>query len=272
MKLSVTIITKNEAAHIVECIESVAFADEVIVLDSGSTDETCALAERAGAKVFHSTDWPGFGPQKNRALSYAQGEWVLSLDADERVSAELATQIKAVINEHSPNARYKAYEVSRLSCYGGRWMRYSGWHPDFVLRLFRRTEAQFTDDLVHESVRYDGPVGRLKGVVYHYPYDSVETHIRKMDQYSSAAAQSQHVRGRKISIAGIVLKMFWTFVRVYIIRRGFLDGKQGLILALMAATGNMYRYSKLWFLQQDTNWHPPTPSRETSKQKDPDTL
>src|SRR5690625_1736003 len=107
IKLSVTIITRNEAAHIVECIESVAFADEVIVLDSGSTDETCALAERAGAKVFHSTDWPGFGPQKNRALSYAQGEWVLSLDADERVSAELATQIKAVINEHSPNARYK---------------------------------------------------------------------------------------------------------------------------------------------------------------------
>jgi len=292
VRLSVTIITKNEAAHIVDCIRSVAFADEVIVLDSGSTDDTCALAEQAGAKVFQSTDWPGFGPQKNRALDYAQGDWVLSLDADERISPELAQQIVQVVRRdaqptadqaaapttemaqggaHSA-AAVGAYELSRLSCYGGRWMRHSGWHPDFVLRLFRRTQGRFSDDLVHESVQYQGPVGRLEGVIYHYPYDSLSTHIKKQDHYSTAAAQSLYARGRKISVLGIVLKMFWTFVRVYIIRRGFLDGKQGLILAMMAATGNMYRYSKLWFLQRDTHWHPPMPSPETNKQKDPDTL
>ncbi|HLR30555.1 MAG TPA: glycosyltransferase family 2 protein, partial [Paenalcaligenes sp.] len=248
MRLSVTIITKNEAAHIIDCIHSVAFADEVIVLDSGSTDDTCALAEQAGAKVFKSADWPGFGPQKNRALDYAQGEWVLSLDADERISSELAQQILAVINPTTGSDNRDipdAYELSRMSCYGGRWMQYSGWRPDFILRLFRRTQARFSDDLVHESVQFKGRVGQLQGVIYHYPYDSVETHIKKMDHYSTAAAQSLWARGRKISVVGILLKMFWTFVRVYIIRRGFLDGKQGLILALMAATGNMYRYSKL---------------------------
>lgn len=272
MRLSVTIITKNEAAHIVECIESVSFADEVIVLDSGSMDDTCALAKQAGAKVYHSADWPGFGAQKNRALEYAQGEWVLSLDADERVSPELAQQIQMVLTQGSSHQSYDAYELSRLSCYGGRWMKHSGWHPDFVLRLFKRGKARFSDDLVHESVQYKGDIGRLQGVIYHYPYDSVATHIRKMDQYSTAAAQSLFARGKKISIAGVVLKMLWTFVRVYIIRRGFLDGRQGLLLALMAATGNMFRYSKLWFLQHNTNWHPPMPSPESSKQKDPNTL
>jgi len=262
IKLSVTIITKNEAAHIVSCIESVAFADEVIVLDSGSADETCALAEQAGARVFHTADWPGFGPQKNRALDYAQGQWVLSLDADERVSPELAAEIQQLLAQ--PSQEYAAYEISRRSCYGGRWMCHSGWYPDFLLRLFRRDQARFTDDLVHESVRYDGPLGRLHGLIYHYPYDGPDTHINKMNAYSSTAAQSLYARGRRISIFGMTVKMFWTFVRVYIIRRGFLDGREGFILALMAATGNMFRYSKLWFLQRDTNWQPPMPGPQPS--------
>lgn len=271
MKLSVIIITKNEAAHIEQCIASVFFADEIIVLDSGSSDETCALAKRAGAKVFQSADWPGFGPQKNRALSYAQGQWILSLDADERVSPQLAEEIQQVIASDCTvqPALFEAYEISRLSCYAGRWMYHSGWHPDFILRLFRRDKARFSDDLVHESVQYKGSLGQLQGVIYHYPYDSQAAHIAKMSQYAEAAAQGLYARGKKIGMAGIAVKMLWTFIRIYFIRKGFLDGRQGFILALMAATGNMFRYTQLWFLNQGVDWHPERPDEANTQAKPP---
>lgn len=271
LKLSVIIITKNESENIVECLESVYFADEIIVVDSGSEDDTCMLARQAGAIVYQTTDWPGFGPQKNRALSYAKGQWVLSLDADERISKHLAQEIKQLLaldnNSENIEPIYSAYEISRLSCYAGRWMQHAGWHPDYVLRLFQRKKARFSEALVHESVRYDGPKGRLKGVIYHYPYDSADTHIQKMNHYSSAAAKALHERGKTISIPGVFFKMFWTFIRVYLIRRAFLDGKPGLMLALMAATGNMFRYSKLWFLNEDINWKPALPSQVAQKKE-----
>lgn len=264
MRLSVIIITKNEAAHIEQCIASVGFADEIIVLDSGSTDDTCSRARRAGAKVFQSADWPGFGVQKNRALDYAQGQWVLSLDADERVGAALGAEIQRLLSADKAGQRpsFEAYEVSRLSCYAGRWMRHSGWHPDYLLRLFRRGKARFSDDLVHERVVPSGPIGRLQGLIYHYPYDSQATHIAKMSHYAEAAAQGLHARGKKIGMVGITVKMLWTFIRVYFLRRGFLDGRQGFILALMAASGNMFRYTQLWFLNEQIDWHPPSPDAD----------
>ncbi|NYT86635.1 glycosyltransferase family 2 protein [Pollutimonas harenae] len=246
MKLSVIIITKNEAAHIGDCIDSVAFADEVIVVDSGSTDETREIAAGKGAKVSLTADWPGFGLQKNRALDLATGDWVLSIDADERVTPELATEIKKEL-EHP---RADAYKIPRLSNYAGRWIRHSGWWPDHVLRLFKRGTARFSDAAVHESVQTASPVAVLSAHFLHYPYADLESHIAKLNHYSSAAAAMLHARGKKTSTLGAVGHAFWTFVRHYLIRRGFLDGKEGFMLAVMASAGSFFRYSKLLLLNK----------------------
>lgn len=244
MKLSVIVITQNEADKIQACLASVAFADEIIVLDSGSTDDTVALARAAGATVYETADWPGFGPQKNRALDYAQGEWVLSIDADERVPAELALEIQACLDAPSS----EVFEMARLSDFCGEFIRHSGWWPDYVSRLFRRGRARFTDARVHEHLNYDGPVGRLSGHLVHYPYDDMEGLIAKVNRYSSDAAASMHARGRQGSLARALGHGFWTFIRIYFLRRGFLDGRRGVVLAVTAAAGSFFRYAKLMFL------------------------
>lgn len=246
MTLSVIIITKNESQHIADCIDSVAFADEIIVLDSGSTDGTREIAQAKGAKVELSPDWPGFGPQKNRALDLATKEWVLSIDADERVTPELALEIQQVLK----NPQAQAYKIARLSNFCGRWIRHSGWWPDLVLRLFKRGTARFTDAVVHESVRPEGAVAILKGHFLHYSYPDMESLIIKSNRYSSDAAQAMHARGKTTSILGVVGHSVWTFIRIYIIRRGFLDGKEGFILAATGAAGSFFRYSKLFFLNK----------------------
>ncbi|UHL65847.1 glycosyltransferase family 2 protein [Paralcaligenes sp. KSB-10] len=246
MTLSVIIITKNESRHIAECLDSVAFADEIIVVDSGSTDDTCAIAAAKGAKVTQTRDWPGFGPQKNRALDLATQEWVLSIDADERVTPELALAIRSEL-EHP---RADAYKIARLSNFGGRWIRHSGWWPDYVLRLFKRETARFSDAAVHESVQAAQPPAVLDGHFLHYPYADMESLIDKVNRYSSDAAGMMHARGKKVGILGIVGHAAWTFIRIYIIRRGFLDGKEGFILAATAAAGIFFRYGKLMFLNR----------------------
>jgi glycosyltransferase involved in cell wall biosynthesis len=246
MRLSVIIITKNEADHIDACIESVSFADEIIVVDSGSTDQTREIATGKGAQVTLTADWPGFGRQKNRALELATGDWVLSLDADERVTPELAK----IIQQELAHPTADAYKVARLSNFGGRWMRHSGWWPDYVLRLFKRGTARFKDVAVHESVVTTSSVAILDGHLLHYPYRDLETFIAKINLYSSEAAAIMHAQGRKTSALGAVGHAFWTFFRIYAVRRGFLDGKEGFILAAMAATGSYFRYTKLLFLNR----------------------
>lgn len=246
MKLSVFIITKNEAAHIQACLESLAFADEVIVLDSGSTDNTCQIARAWGAKVVVSEDWPGFGPQKNRALALCTGDWVLSIDADERVTPSLE---QAIRNELI-NPQADAYKIARLSQFAGRWIRHSGWWPDYVLRLFKREQGKFTDAQVHERVEVNGTVHVLDGHFLHYPYATLEVFINKINLYSTAAAQSAYERGKRTTVLGPYGHAFWTFTRHYILRRGFLDGWQGFLLAGMAATGSFYRYVKLYCLSR----------------------
>src|SRR5690554_461056 len=244
MTLSVIIITKDEAGHIADCIDSVNFADEIIVVDSGSQDGTREIAAARGARVSLAADWPGFGRQKNRALDLATCEWVLSIDADERVTPELAREIQQVIAAPSADA----YKIARLSNYGGRWIRHSGWWPDHVLRLFKRGTARFSDVAVHESVQTSARVATLNAHFLHYPYADLETHIAKINHYSSEAAAMMHARGKRTSVLGAVGHAVWTFVRIYIVRRGFLDGKEGFILAAMGATGSFYRYNKLIFL------------------------
>lgn len=252
MTLSVIIITKNEAHNIGECLDSVAFADEWIVVDSGSTDATCEIAHSKGAHVVRTDDWPGFGPQKNRALDLATKNWVLSIDADERVTPELADEIIAIMRQEL-GANKKAldgYRIARLSRFGDRWIRHSGWWPDYVVRLIRRGSGRFTDSLVHESIKVQGKTGTLNGHFLHYPYKDMEAFLTKVNQYSSAGAEMMHAKGRTTGIPGIIGHSVWTFIRIYVMRRGFLDGKEGFILAAVAAAGSFFRYSKLFFLNR----------------------
>ncbi len=243
--LSVIIITKNEAAHIAQCLASVSFADEIIVLDSGSTDSTVELARQAGAQVHQSSDWPGFGIQKNRVLALATKEWVFSIDADERVTPALRDEIIATLQAPKCNG----YEVNRLSEFCGKPIRHSGWWPDPVLRLFRRDSGKFNDVLVHESVSLSkGKTGHLKSHLLHYPHPTLDSLIDKINRYSGDAAKMMLAKGTRTGVPKIVLHSVWTFIRIYFLRLGILDGRHGFVLAVTAASGNFLRYSKLMFL------------------------
>ncbi len=245
-ELSVIIITKNEAANIRDCLEYVSWAEEIIVVDSGSTDETVAICKQMGAQVYVH-DWPGFGLQKNRALGYASKNWVLSLDADERVTPELRAGIEAVLRTEGAA---DAYFVSRLSNYCGRFIRHSGWYPDLLLRLFKRDKGRFSDDLVHERLIVEGSTGTLSGTLLHYAFDDLEEVLYKVNQYSSAGAQMMQQRGRKITLVGAVVRGMWSFFRTYILRGGILDGGEGFMLAVSNAEGTYYRYLKLMLLNR----------------------
>ena len=240
-RLSIVLITRNEAANIAACLESVAWADEIVVVDSGSSDETVAICGRYGAKVQVTSDWPGFGPQKNRAVDLATGDWLLSIDADERVTPELRAEIEQVLA--APDG--DAYEMPRLSSYLGQPMRHGGWWPDHVTRLFRRGAARFSEARVHETVIVQGRTGRLRNHLVHYSFRTVEQVVAKMDGYSTAAAMAMAERGRSAGLGSAVLHGFFAFFRTYVLRAGFLDGRLGFVLAVSNAEGAYYKYLKL---------------------------
>lgn len=248
MRLSVIVITRNEERAIARCLESVRFADELIVLDSGSTDRTVEICESLGARVVRTPDWPGFGPQKNRAAALATGDWLLSIDADEWVSHELAAEIRAVVAEASD---VQAFEIARRSSFCGRFMRHSGWSPDLLVRLFRRGAARFSDDTVHERLIVQGRRGRLSGLLYHETFRDLEHMLTKLNSYTSASAQMMLARGRRGSVWGALLHGMWAFIRTYLLRAGFLDGHEGFILAVATAENAFYRYLKLLYLQRN---------------------
>lgn len=247
MNISVVVITKNEEANIERCLRSVDWADEVVVLDSGSTDRTVEISRELGARVSVTTDWPGFGPQKNRALELATGDWVLSLDADEWVTPDLRDEILNAISD--PNGA-TAFRVPRLSSFCGRFMRHSGWWPDYVTRLFRRGAARFSDDVVHERVIAEGKTGTLREPIMHETFVDLDELLQKMNNYSSLAAQEMWDGGRKAGFAGAVLRGLWAFIRTYFLRGGFLDGREGFMLAVATAEGTYYRYAKLMLLEK----------------------
>lgn len=247
MTLSVAIITKNEQTAIRRCLESVAWADELIVLDAGSDDETARIAKECGARVHVTSDWPGFGPQKNRALDLATGEWVLSLDADEWVTPGLRAAIERAMAAPGGNI---AFRMPRLSSYCGRFMRHSGWWPDHVMRLFRRGLARFSDDLVHERLIVNGAVGTLREPLLHEAIRDLDEALVKMNAYSTASAMMQLERGRKASLASALWHGAWTFFRTYLLRAGFLDGREGFMLSVSNAEGAYYRYLKLMLLAE----------------------
>lgn len=242
--LSVIIITKNESAHIGRCLESVSWADEIIVLDSGSADDTVAICQQYTDKVYE-TDWPGFGVQKQRAVDKASGDWILSLDADEVVTSELRAEIeKALLQEH-----YKGYEIPRLSSYCGKQMHYGGWWPDYVLRLFRRDCGYFTDSVVHESIIVQGQVGRVRSPLLHDAFINLDEVLYKVNSYSTLGAEMLYQRGVRSSLGKAILKGLWTFIRTYCIKAAILDGRQGLMLSISNAEGAYYKYLKLSELQ-----------------------
>ncbi len=239
--LSVILITKNEAANIRDCLQSVSWADEIIVVDSGSTDETAGIARDMGAKVYVHPDWPGFGPQKNRALGYAGKDWIFSIDADERVTPELRAELERAMHEASADGYY----CPRLSQFCGTFIRHSGWYPDYVLRLFKRGAGRFSDSLVHESVLLTGGTGKLKNPLLHYSYLTVNDVERKVEHYSAAAAQQMFQAGKRASRLRATLSAGWAFARTYIVRLGLLDGSAGWNIARMNARTTYLKYRKL---------------------------
>lgn len=245
MRLSVIVITRNVEATVRRCLESVAWADEIVVVDSGSTDRTVEICRELGARVHATTDWPGYGPQKNRALALATCDWVLSLDADEWLTPALRSAIERAIA--APNGK-AAFAMPRSSTFCGRPMRHSGWWPDYIVRLFRRDSARFSDDLVHERTIVQGATGMLRDPLLHESITSLEQMIGKMNSYSSASAAMLSRRGRRASLATALFHGWWAFTRTYFLRLGFLDGREGFILAAANAEGAYYRYLKLMLL------------------------
>jgi glycosyltransferase involved in cell wall biosynthesis len=243
--LSVIIITKNEAENIRACIESVAWADEIIVVDSGSSDATVEICRELGAQVYVH-DWPGFGMQKNRALGYATKDWVFSIDADERVTHELREAIQSAMQR----GQAEGYEIPRLSSFCGRYMHHSGWYPDYVLRLFRRGSGKFSDDLVHERVIVNGPIAKLQQLLLHESFRDLEQLLAKINHYSTASAQMLHRKNRTASLKKAVGHALWAFFRSYFLRAGLLDGREGFMLAVSTAEGTYYRYLKLMLLAE----------------------
>jgi glycosyltransferase involved in cell wall biosynthesis len=261
-RLSVVIITKNEAQRLPTCMSSVAFADELIVVDSGSTDGTPELARSAGAKLIETTDWPGFGPQKQRGLAAASGRWVLCIDADEWLDPQLATAIQQLVEQSPlPPDTKLAYEIDRLSAFCGQWMRAGSWSPDVGVRLFLRGTAKFSDDLVHERLIFQGEPGRLPGKLMHNSITSMHDGLDKMNRYTTGRARDQGKGGKRGSLAKAIGHGLWAFIRSYVLRRGFMDGRLGFVLATLDAHNSYYRYLKLWLDGRKLSHHLPPPDQ-----------
>lgn len=238
MSLSAILITRDEEANIGACLESVAFCDEIVVVDSGSTDATIAIAEGFGAKVVRTSDWPGFGAQKQRALDLASGDWVLSIDADERITPKLRAEIVAAMAD----GKSAGYRINRLSWFLGQPMRHGGWHPDRVLRLARRDRARFSPDSVHERLLVEGPLGDLAEPMLHYSYANVDDVLRKMRSYALASAAERRRKGVSGGLAVAIVRSLFGFLKAYVLKAGFLDGRRGFVAACFKAQETFWRY------------------------------
>ena len=253
MKLSVTIITKDEEADIGAAIASVAWADEILVVDSHSTDQTVEIARSAKAPVVVIVrDWPGYIEQKNYAATQASHNWILSLDADERVTPELAAEVRRTL-EHPAHA---AYALPRLTWHLGRWIRGTDWYPDFQTRLYDRRRARWTGQYVHEAVEVAGSRGRLKGDLQHFAYRDIADHLETIDRYTTLAARQMHEAGRRAHVWHLALHGPLAFLRNYVAKGGFRLGAVGLIVSSMNAYYVFLKFAKLWQLQANAATRP----------------
>lgn len=248
--LCVAMIVKNEAQDLAFCLNTVKdWADEIVILDSGSTDETEAIAQKFNAKFYSNTTWPGFGLQRQLAQSYIKSDYVLWLDADERVTPELAKEIQSVIRADKANT---VYSINRLSDVFGKRIRHSGWYPDYVVRLYKVKDTLYSDDLVHESVVVPAGfhVKKLEGHLLHYTYKNLHHYLVKSANYAQAWASQRQQQGKKVSLWNAYIHAIGCFMKMYIFKAGFLDGRHGLLLATLSAHSTFVKYADLWVRNQ----------------------
>jgi glycosyltransferase involved in cell wall biosynthesis len=243
LQLSATIITLNEERRLARALESLSVADEIVVVDSGSTDRTCEIARQHGASVV-CHPWEGYANQKNFAASQAKNEWVLSIDADEALSPALAREIDQL--KHNDPVDAAGFLMPRLASYQGHWIHHSGWYPDYKLRLYDRRRGSWTGAYVHERVNVTGPVGKLRGDLHHFTCDSFHEHLVTLDRYTTLAAQEAFERGQRSALPQMIAGPPWKFVESYCFRQGFRDGMPGLMIAAMASFYVFLKYAKLW--------------------------
>lgn len=240
--LSVIVITKNEEHNIEECLASISFADDIIVVDSESVDSTVQKAKKFTQNVFVKP-WLGFSAAKKYGVEKAKNEWILWLDADERVMPALAEEIKSLLHE---NPRQAAFTVARRAYFLGKWIKHSGWYPGRVARLFHKQRAQFNDAAVHEGLEINGVIGELKNDLLHFTDPNIFHYFVKFNRYTSLASEELVKKGKIFKITDIIIRPWWQFVKMYFVRRGFLDGIQGFLLALFSSAYVFTKYAKLW--------------------------
>ena len=253
MKVTVTVITRDEADNIAAALQSVSWADEIVVVDAESTDDTPEIARRHQARV-EVRPWPGFSAQKNYAASIASHDWILSLDADERVTPALADEIKRTV-AGEPGAA--AFRIPRVTWHLGRWVRTTDWYPDYQTRLYDRRAAQWTGKYVHEAVAVRGQTGQLRGELHHYAYRDVADHLETIDRYTTYAARQMHEDGRRAGLLQIVGHPPLAFLRNYVARGGIRDGVPGLIISALNSYYVLLKFAKLWELQQTSRRREP---------------
>jgi glycosyltransferase involved in cell wall biosynthesis len=260
-KLTVTVITHNEAPHLGEALESVSWADEIIVIDSESTDETVATARRYTPHV-EVRPWMGYGTQKNYAHDRASHDWILSIDADERVTPRLADEIRSLLQV---GPRAKGYRISRVSHYLGRWIRSTDWYPDYHVRLYDRRAAQWSEHQVHESIDCQGRVETLRGELLHYPYRDISEHLTKIDRYTTLVAEQWAAEGRTTSALAAFIYPRLAFLRNFVLRRGFLDGHTGLLISTLNSYYVFLKYAKLYEMSQAARTEPASSPPDQSR-------
>ena len=247
-RVSVIIIALNQEDNIVPCLETVRWADDIVIVDSGSEDRTLERARDFTDRIF-TISWPGFGAAKNYALNQARGDWIFSLDTDERVSEALREEILAAVRT---DGQFAGYKVPRKNYFGGRWVKRLGWYPDYTLRLFQKGNGRFRERAVHEEVLVNGPVGFLQHPLDHYSYDSVSDYLARQDRYARLAAQEMLREGRRPRGGELFWRPFSHFLKLYVLRLGFLEGRLGYTLALLSSLYNFLKYYYLRELLHET--------------------
>ena len=245
--VSVAIITKNEEENIRSCLQSISFAGQIVVVDSGSTDATLSIAAEFGCEIY-SEAWRGFGPQKQSAIEKCRQPWILVLDADERIPPDTANIIKKIVTDS--NVKEAGFSFPRKNYFQGRWIKHAGWWPDRIIRLFRKEAGRMTTAIVHESVEVQGMVRALDAVIEHYTESRLSKIIQKIDKYSTLGAEAAFREENKSSAGGAFMRAFFTFNHDYFLRLGIMDGKQGLTLAVTDAINKFFKYAKLSELKQ----------------------
>jgi (heptosyl)LPS beta-1,4-glucosyltransferase len=245
-KLSVTVITRDEAADVAAALASAAWADEIVVVDSGSTDETVAIARQYTDRIL-TRAWTGYVDQKNFAAAQAAHDWILALDADERITPPLAAEIRRVL---AAEPAERAFRIPRVSWHLGRWVRSTDWYPDYQTRLYDRRAGAWTGRHVHESVSVRGAVGRLTGELQHYPYRDLADHMETIDRYTTLAARQMHDAAQRATAVDLVLHPPLAFLRNYLVHGGFRDGTAGFIISAMNSYYVFLKFAKLWELQR----------------------